>query len=97
MERRSSSPNHRAPWCAGRVFGCLFDDPTGLANRHAIGSDAMLFETDYPHSDGTWPHSRAVAHRICSAAGLDERGGLRIAAGQRHLLPRARALSGSPS
>jgi predicted TIM-barrel fold metal-dependent hydrolase len=55
----------------GSVFGCLFDDPTGLANRHAIGMDALLFETDYPHSDGTWPHSRAVAHRICSAAGLD--------------------------
>jgi predicted TIM-barrel fold metal-dependent hydrolase len=55
----------------GSVFGCLFDDPTGLANRHAIGMDALLFETDYPHSDGTWPHSRAVAHRICAAAGLD--------------------------
>jgi predicted TIM-barrel fold metal-dependent hydrolase len=55
----------------GSVYGCLFDDPTGLANRHAIGTDALLFETDYPHSDGTWPHSRAVAHRICEAAGLD--------------------------
>ncbi len=55
----------------GAVYGCLFDDPTGLANRHAVGADAILFETDYPHSDGTWPHSRAVAHRICSAAGLD--------------------------
>jgi predicted TIM-barrel fold metal-dependent hydrolase len=55
----------------GSVYGCLFDDPTGLANRQAIGTDAILFETDYPHSDGTWPHSRAVAHRICAAAGLD--------------------------
>ena len=21
----------------------------------------MLFETDYPHQDGTWPHSREAA------------------------------------
>jgi len=55
----------------GSVYGCLFDDPTGLANRHQIGTDSILFETDYPHADGTWPHSRTVAHRICAAAGLD--------------------------
>jgi predicted TIM-barrel fold metal-dependent hydrolase len=55
----------------GRVFGCLFDDRTGLANRDAIGMEHICFETDYPHSDGTWPRSRAVAHRICEAADLD--------------------------
>jgi predicted TIM-barrel fold metal-dependent hydrolase len=54
-----------------RVFGCMFDDPTGLANRASLGMGAILFETDYPHADGTWPHSRAVAHRIAVAAGLD--------------------------
>ena len=24
----------------------------------------MTFETDYPHADGTWPHSRAVAEKL---------------------------------
>jgi hypothetical protein len=31
----------------------------------------IVFETDYPHSDGTWPNSRAVAHRLCEAAGMN--------------------------
>jgi predicted TIM-barrel fold metal-dependent hydrolase len=55
----------------GRIFGCLFDDRTGLANRDVIGMEHLLFETDYPHADGTWPRSRQVAHRICSEADLD--------------------------
>ena len=55
----------------GRVWGCVFDDQVGLRNRDAVGLGAILFETDYPHSDGTWPHSRAVAHRLCAGAGMD--------------------------
>ena len=52
----------------GRVWGCVFDDAHGLQSRHAMGLDKILFETDYPHSDGTWPDSRAVAHDLCSQA-----------------------------
>jgi len=31
----------------------------------------ICFETDFPHADGTFPHSRQVATDICAAAGLD--------------------------
>ena len=31
------------------------------------GSSTILFETDYPHTNGTWPNSRAVAHRLVLA------------------------------
>jgi predicted TIM-barrel fold metal-dependent hydrolase len=55
----------------GRVWGCVFDDEHGLRSRDAIGLEAILFETDYPHTDGTWPESRAVAHRLCRAASMD--------------------------
>ena len=34
-----------------------------------IGIDRITFETDYPHSDSTWPDSRAVAAKLL--AGLD--------------------------
>ena len=37
----------------------------------AVGLDHILFETDYPHSDGTFPHSRKIAHELFSAAGMD--------------------------
>jgi predicted TIM-barrel fold metal-dependent hydrolase len=53
-----------------RVWGCVFDDQHGLSSRDAVGLEAILFETDYPHTDGTWPESRAVAHRLCAGAGM---------------------------
>ena len=54
-----------------RVFGCVFDDLFGLKSRHEVGVENILFETDYPHSDGTFPHSRKVAHSLFAAAGMN--------------------------
>lgn len=55
----------------GRVFGCVFDDLHGLRCRDEVGLGQILFETDYPHSDGTFPHSRKVARDLFAAAGMD--------------------------
>lgn len=55
----------------GRVWGCVFDDQHGLSSRDAIGMGSILFEVDYPHADGTFPHSRAVVHRLADKAGMD--------------------------
>jgi len=54
-----------------RIYGCIFDDEVGLANRNKIGMDQICFETDYPHADSTFPHSKKVATEICTGAGLD--------------------------
>jgi predicted TIM-barrel fold metal-dependent hydrolase len=43
------------------VFGCFFDDPHGLRSIEEIGVDNVTFETDYPHSDSTWPHTVKLA------------------------------------
>ena len=40
-----------------------------MASLDACGVDNVMFEVDYPHSDSTWPDSRAVAAEIM--AGLD--------------------------
>jgi hypothetical protein len=29
-----------------------------------IGVDNVMFETDYPHQDGTFPHSRQMAEKL---------------------------------
>ena len=55
-----------------RVYGCVFDDPVGLRNRDVIGIDQICFETDYPHADSTFPHSKKVVEDICTQAGLNE-------------------------
>ena len=47
-------------------------EPGGFANIDGFKQmESILFETDYPHSDGTFPRSREVAHRLCEGAGLD--------------------------
>jgi predicted TIM-barrel fold metal-dependent hydrolase len=43
------------------VYGCFFDDPYGLQLLDAIGVDRVTYESDYPHSDSTWPRTREVA------------------------------------
>ncbi len=38
------------------VFGCFIDDHHGIASIDEIGEDNIMCETDYPHSDSTWPN-----------------------------------------
>jgi predicted TIM-barrel fold metal-dependent hydrolase len=42
---------------------CMLDDPSTLEQRHTIGVDHILFETDYPHADSTWPHSQDLLRK----------------------------------
>jgi len=39
---------------------CTIDDPSTIDTRHRIGVENVLFETDYPHGDSTWPDSQRV-------------------------------------
>ena len=54
-----------------QVYGCFFRDVHGMASLDACGVDNVMYEVDYPHSDSTWPDSKAVAAEIM--AGLDAR------------------------
>jgi predicted TIM-barrel fold metal-dependent hydrolase len=55
-----------------RIYGCVFDDEVGLANRDRIGMDQITFEVDYPHADSTFPRTFEVATEICANAGLSD-------------------------
>jgi predicted TIM-barrel fold metal-dependent hydrolase len=52
------------------VFVCFYDDPHGIESLEAIGPECVTFETDYPHSDSTWPHCAERAE--IALRGLDE-------------------------
>jgi predicted TIM-barrel fold metal-dependent hydrolase len=54
-------PNPPSSYFADHVFGCFFDDPEGMKNLAAIGEDNVTYESDYPHSDSTWPNTRQIA------------------------------------
>ncbi len=47
-----------------QIFGCFFDDEHGLESLARVGVDNITFETDYPHSDSTWPHTLEVAKKL---------------------------------
>ena len=42
----------------------MIDDPSTLSTRDAIGVENILFESDYPHGDGTWPDTQAVMEKL---------------------------------
>jgi predicted TIM-barrel fold metal-dependent hydrolase len=39
------------------VYGCFLEDEAGIRLLDIIGEDNVMVETDYPHSDSTWPNS----------------------------------------
>ena len=54
-------PSH---YIKDRVYGCFFDDETGIKNRDSIGVSQLLFEVDYPHQDTTWPHTAKIVDKL---------------------------------
>jgi predicted TIM-barrel fold metal-dependent hydrolase len=39
------------------IVTCFIDDPAGISQRDQVGMDTICWESDYPHSDSTWPVS----------------------------------------
>ena len=63
-------PNPPSSYYYGRIFGCFTADRVGLKNLDLVGEDNICFETDYPHTDTTWPYSREYAEKM--VADLDD-------------------------
>jgi predicted TIM-barrel fold metal-dependent hydrolase len=51
---------------------CTIDDPSTIDTRHRIGVDHIMFETDYPHGDGTWPDSQQLVREVWGHLPVDE-------------------------
>lgn len=48
-------------------------DRTGIATRHAVGVDNMMWSTDYPHHGNDWPYSRKVIEEMMGHIPQDEK------------------------
>jgi predicted TIM-barrel fold metal-dependent hydrolase len=42
------------------IYGSFIRDPVGIANRHLKGARNIMWSTDYPHSETTWPRSQQL-------------------------------------
>ena len=54
-------PTPPSTYYSDHVYSCFFKDAVGVRMLDVVGEDNVMFETDYPHQDGTWPHSRRAA------------------------------------
>jgi predicted TIM-barrel fold metal-dependent hydrolase len=69
---------------------CSIDDPSAVVQRHVIGVDHIMVESDYPHADSSWPDTQRVLTETWGGVSDDE---LRAIAGGnasllfRHPLP----------
>jgi predicted TIM-barrel fold metal-dependent hydrolase len=48
------------------------EDEFGIQNRHQIGVENLMWATDYPHPDSTWPDSQKVLHTHFDRVPIEE-------------------------
>jgi predicted TIM-barrel fold metal-dependent hydrolase len=68
----SDLPSPPSSYIPGKLWTCIYDDDTALRERNIIGMDQLCYETDYPHADGSFPHSYSSVEKMISSAGLTE-------------------------
>jgi len=56
-----------------QVSATFMEDPVGLRERHAIGVERILWSSDYPHSETTWPDSKKLTDDWFTEIAPDER------------------------
>ena len=78
-ESKRYCPERPSTYYYRQVSSCFFKDPVGIELIDRVGVDNITFETDYPHQDGTWPHSREAA--ADQFGGLDDKTIRKIARG----------------
>jgi predicted TIM-barrel fold metal-dependent hydrolase len=58
-QQYTSEPPSTYYW--DHIYSTFFKDAVGISLLDRVGENNVVFETDYPHQDGTWPYSREQA------------------------------------
>ena len=61
---RKAIPEPPSTYYFTHVYGCTIRDPFGLQNIERVGEDNVTFETDFPHTDTTWPATQEYATKV---------------------------------
>ena len=54
-------------------FAGFQEDSLGIKERHVIGVDNLLWGSDYPHTESTWPRSREIIEDILAECTEEEK------------------------
>ncbi len=63
-------PEPPSSYYYNRVFGCFTWDRHGVKSLEEVGENNICFETDYPHTDTTWPNSKEYCEKML--VGVDD-------------------------
>jgi predicted TIM-barrel fold metal-dependent hydrolase len=63
---RGVMPEPPSAYFGRQVWVTFFRDPVGLRLLDQIGIDRVLYETDYPHTDTSWPDCLPTAMEMTS-------------------------------
>lgn len=70
---KSQLPHPPSVYFKRQVWGTFMEDPVGLRERHAIGVDNIMWASDYPHSETTWPNSKSLTDEWFTPFGDEEK------------------------
>ena len=70
---KETIPEPPSTYYRGRIFGCFTNDVHGMASIAEVGEDNVCFETDYPHTDTTWPFARDEVERMTASLTDEQR------------------------
>ena len=71
--KRFSSSALPSDYFRTNVFIGFQEDELGVALRHHIGVDNLLWGSDYPHAESTFPRSREILERILKGVPEEEK------------------------
>jgi predicted TIM-barrel fold metal-dependent hydrolase len=60
---RDAIPNPPSFYFRRQVHATFQDDRVGVVTREFVGAGSLMWASDFPHSDSTWPNSREVIAR----------------------------------
>ena len=56
-----------------QIYATFQNDRAGIQLRHMMGVDNLMWASDYPHTDTTWPESRQVIDRTFDGVANEDR------------------------
>lgn len=66
-------PMPPSEYWARQCFATFQVDTYGIANRHHVGVDTIMWTSDYPHAGSDWPYARERIHQHLHDVAEDER------------------------
>jgi predicted TIM-barrel fold metal-dependent hydrolase len=70
---KSELKDYPSTYMDRNVYASFIHDSIGIATRHLPGAGNIMWSSDYPHSETTYPHSADMIERLMGNIGENDR------------------------